>query len=240
MPEHDSGYQNLLDEIRALARSHYDSADQPYFLSSLGNDLLRKFPDLKLILQDRPLSTALKDIPEMVVVRHPNSPQRIAVAFSEDSARVQAQVEAFTSSQQGSGALQSNRLQRALVYAFQQSPTDDQEVYVSLGPPIRYHVLPKTAPPPEDGMHHLPRELLIPTSPFADIEVLPAEKRNALIKNINQWVDKNNIPIQSCYYVRRSSDTSSLLLKFIDAQPVEIRSRLVVPADVIVKLLARD
>ena len=240
MPEHDPSYQNLLEEIRVLARSHYDSADQPYFLSSLGNDLLKKFPDLKSLLQDRPLSTALKDIPEMVVVRHPNSPQRIAVAFAENSARVQELVETFTPSQQRSGALQPKRLQRALVYAFQQSPTDDQEVYVSLGPPIRYHVVPKASPPSEEDMYHISRDLLVPMSQFADIDVLPTEKRNALIKNINQWVGENNIPLQSCYYVRRSSDTGNLLLKLIDAQPAEIRSRIVVPAEVIIKLLARD
>lgn len=240
MAEHDSSYQNLLDEIRALARSHYDSADQPYFLSSLGNDLLKKYPDLKVILQDRPLSTALKDIQELVVVRHPHSPQRIAVAFSENSSRVQELIESVTPSQQRASALQPNRLQRALVYAFQQNPTDDQEVYVSLGPPIRYHVTPKTSPPTEEGMLHISKDLLVPMNPFADIEVLPTEKRNALIQNISQWVGENNIPIQSCYYIRRSSDTGNLLLKFIDAQPVEIRSRLVVPADVIIKLLGRD
>ena len=240
MPEHDTSYKNLLDEIHELVRSHYDNADQPYFLSSLGNDLLKKFPDLKSILQDRPLSAVFKDIPEMVVVRHPHSPQRIAVAFSENSARVQEQVETFTPSHHRSGALQPNRLQRALVFAFQHNPTDDQEVYLSLGPPIRYHVISKTSPPSEEGMLRIPKDLLVPTNPFADIEVLPTEKRNTLIKNINQWVGENSIPIQSCYYVRRTSDTGNLLLKFIDAQPAEIRSRLVVPADVIVKLLARD
>ena len=240
MAEHDMSYQNLLDEIRELAKAHYDNTDQPYFLSSLGNDLLEKHSDLKSILQDRSLSAVFKDIPEMVVVRHPHSPQRIAIAFSTNSARVQEQVESFTPSHQRSGALQPNRLQRALVFAFQQNPNDDQEVYVTLGPPIRYHVVPKTPPPSEEGMHLIPKDLLVPTNPFADIDVLPAEKRTSLVKNINQWARENGISIQSCYFVRRSPDTGNLLLKFIDAQPAEIRSRLVVPADVILKLLARD
>ena len=240
MPEQQSNYQSILTEIRKLAKSHYDTNDKPLFLSSLGDALLKIFPDLKSALQDRSLSSAVQDLSDMVLIRHSRSPQRVAVAFAEDSARVQEQVETFSSSTKQSAALQHNRIQRALVFAFQQAPTDEQEVYVSLGPPIRYHVIHKTSPQSKEDLVLIPKNLLVPNNPFLDMEVLPVDKRNALLTNIRQWTATNNIPFQLCYYVRRTGGSNNLLLKFIDAQPAEIRSRLVIPAEIVLKLLARD
>ena len=240
MPEQQSNYREILDEIRKLVRLHYENSQQPYFLSSLGNDLLETFQDLKSTLKERSISSVLTEIQEITVIRHPHSPQKIVVALTEDAAWVRERLESYTQADKRNSILKPTSLHRALLFAFQQTPSDDQDVFVSLGPPIRYHVIPKASPVSTEGMYRIPKEFLIPTNPFSDIEALPMEKRNSLLQNIKRWMGENNIPFQKCYYVRRAIDTSNLLLKLIDAQPEDMRSRLVVPADVILKLLARN
>ena len=238
MPKTTINHDDIAEKIRELVKSHYDQSDKPFFLSALGTALLLDFPDLKTWLHDRPLSAIFTDISDMTLVRHSRTPQRIAVAFTADKDRVQEQVENFSSSRHLHPSLHPGRLQRALVFAFQQDPDDDQEVYVSLGPGIRYHLVSKDSDHSRAGWYHIRKDLLVPTNPFSDISALPAEKQNKMIGNITRWMNENDIPPRSCYYVQQSKDMGNLVLQFIDAQPREIRSRLVFPSEIILKLFS--
>ena len=227
--------EDVLGKIIELTSSHYDNNDQPFLLSALGNCLLQEFPDLKAVLQGRSLSDVITKIPNMTLVRHSKYPQRVAAAYKDDEQRIQGLIENIGENEKISSVLQPERLQRALVYAFQQDPKEGDEVYVSIGPRIHYRVIPRRLDRVEKEFL-IPKDLLVPNRIFQEINELSPESRKQLVTNISRWLEGNSIPLRSCYFIRQTYNSNNLLLKLIEAQPTEIRSRLIIPIDVILRL----
>ena len=231
--------QATLDRISELVQKHYEASDRPFLLAELGSHLVAEFGPLRDNLGGMSLAEAIAGIPEMALVRHSDIPQRIAVATVVNKTRIQDGLEKRTPPV-ATMSFDPKRLQRAIVYAFQQDPGEEEEVYISARPPLRFQVIRKLTDPDEHNLLLIPKDLISPNNPPERLENLSPEKRITIVSNMKTWLKDINIPLQNFYFYGTSGDAGNLLLRLIDAQPPDIRARLLIPADVILKLSSNN
>jgi hypothetical protein len=137
---------------------------------------------------------------------------------------------------------QLDRYPRSLVIAFCLKPTDATDVYYSLDPPFRYHEIPAHDPAPGPRYRLIEKELRIGKR-FVD---LTANDRIFLTKRISDWIRQNDLDTIITHRKTKSSTYTSTtphhsnmtaLQRLIQAQPTELRERLLIPADIAAILL---
>lgn len=164
---------------------------------------------------------------EYTVVHHPYIKEKIAVAKKGEEEKILHLLQETDNDFFAS-------LPRAFVYAFCQST--EKSTYLSLDFPVKYH-----SDQDEQGSRkEVPAEYKIDTEGCM-INKLPKEKRDKLKINIEQWcakynIDIANLRISSKKPAQKKADTALLkrylsedILSLIEAQPDEVRKKMVIP-----------
>lgn len=173
------------------------------------------------------LQSVINNSEKYIVVHHPYIKEKIAVAKKGEEAKILHLLQETDNDFFAS-------LPRAFVYAFCQST--EKSTYLSLDFPVKYH-----SDQDEQGSRkEVPAEYKIDTEGCM-INKLPKEKRDKLKTNIEQWCTKYNIDIANLRIsskkpVQKKADTALLkkylsedILSLIEAQPDDVRKKMVIP-----------
>ncbi|MBF0624903.1 MAG: hypothetical protein HQL82_08855 [Magnetococcales bacterium] len=241
----------LIEALRRTVTEYDRLKAEPLLLSDLGNMVrtelsqLRRFlPTVKL--QDIIL-THLGD--SLCVVPDPSHSPRIFIAPATKRAETKAFMESHPPEQAKllppnmAIPFDGNRVQRAVLRAFQKPLDPGKRRYLSLNPPFRYHEDREGEPEVDDRAFTYIDRCFIATEkeaagrPFID----PSEDAQA-IERFKHWLEEKGLPYTRFVFLssvapRDPKPVANPLLELIDAQPEDIRDRLLIPASVIRHLL---
>ena len=231
--------QMVVDEVRR----HYGESQAPYYLAVLGEFLRSRQiavpPGVRLkdYLRDRLQG-------QLSVVQDQDVPAKIAVALPDNQDLVRQRLTArFPGTPSGSAA-DFDRLPYSLKVAFCVVPPDGTRVYFRTVPPFRY-VFGSSAP--DETFVEIEEEFR-PTRLIGSlVRNLSIEDRNEVYQHIAAWASAKNIELGKIRYGRNPASTDSPdsnrpitangLQRLIQAQEVELRRRILIPADIAITLM---
>lgn len=211
---------NDTQKIINIIDNMYDKYNILY-LAQIGTALQKEHIDCEN------LQSVISRSEKYIVVHHPYIKEKIAVAKKEEEEKILHLLQETDNDFFAS-------LPRAFVYAFCQST--EKSTYLSLDFPVKYH-----SDQDEQGSRkEVPAKYKIDTEGCM-INKLPKEKQEKLKRNIENWcaeynIDIANLRISSKKPVQKKADTSLLkrylsedILSLIEAQPDDVRKKMVIP-----------
>lgn len=248
-------FSKLYDTILETSSSYFQANNRPILLSELGTKLgpifsKEKHGSLKEIIKEKLAG-------KLVVLSDQKHPTRIFVGAIDKRQKIDIYItntspsysnqnpesipsnETQDSSSINNQEFDPTKIQKSVLIAFQKPINTNKRRYITTDKPFRYG---------EDSIKDEEREDVIYinekyiNSSLPRIRCAPEEDPN-VIDNFKKWLKKQNLEATK-FYLERNKTTfnekplpANLLLSLVNAQPAEIRSRMLIPAEVILKLL---
>jgi hypothetical protein len=225
--------------VLELAERHYGGSDEPLYLAGVGQELRsRKLWPIEG--EKRSLKEWLKTLePDITVLQDETTPARVAIVTSAKAQRVDEILLGLRNAEFLA------TLARPVLLAFCVRGTEAGPVFITRRPPFKY-----TLVPPQDGAnyHVVPPEFRLPGLRLATAGKMAPSDVVQLGANIQRWAGAHAVDLGSLTREVASAEqpvaeevaigTMSALDRLIAAQRPDLRTQVVIPAD-IAALLSR-
>lgn len=229
---------NLLQAISSIVREHYESSSSPLLLASLGSTLRKSnfWPEKGLPTKNLREFIERGGDSNLHIVRHPNSPARIAVSDEAHLAQVKQQL---AQKQKMETRLDLAKIPRSVLLAFCVNQEPDQPVFLKRTPPHFFRLQPPSEQE-EPLFWEISPEFRIPSLLLTDVNKLSDLDRTKLEERILSWSAEAGVPLSDFQKYRPPSRSGNALKRLIDAQTEETRTKLLIPADIALLLSEND
>ncbi len=225
--------------VHDLAEAHYGKSDEPLYLAGVGQ-ALRGQKLWPIDGEGRSLKDWLKALePDIRVIQDETKPARVAIATPAKAERVAGIIHDLRNAEL------VNTLARPVLLAFCVRGAEQGPVFLSRRAPFKYTLV---EPPDPQNYHVIPPALRLPGLHLMTSAKMPASDVAQLGANIQRWADANAVALASL--TREVAETNrpvaeevaigtmSALDRLIAAQRPDLRTQVVIPAD-IAALLSR-
>jgi hypothetical protein len=240
MDESNAGMSEAVQAVVQLAQAHYSKSDEPFYLAAIGQALRGQ----KLWPIDggkRSLKEWLKTLePGIFILQDETKPARVAIVTPEKKDTVERILMGLRHSEL------VHTLARPVLLAFCVRGADDSPVFLTRNPPFRYTLV---EPNDLQNYHAIPAELRVPGLKLTSVSRMAPSDVARLGERIQAWSDRFGVALNSLTQASAESaasvpeevvvGTMSALDRLISAQRQDLRTQLVIPAD-IAALLSRQ
>lgn len=224
-----------------LAEQHYGKSDEPLYLAAVGQALRgRKLWPVEG--EQRSLKEWLKTLePEIAVIQDETTPARVAIATPAKAKRVDEILLGLRNTEFLA------MLARPVLLAFCVRGSENGPVFITRRPPFKYTLV---QPHDDKNYHAIPPEYRLPGLRLATLGRMAPSDVAQLGANVQRWaaaqaVDLGSLSREVAHAQRPEAEaeevavgTMSALERLIAAQRPDLRTQVVIPAD-IAALLSR-
>lgn len=250
---HENVKEEYIDFIKNEILSNFNLNKKPVYLSTLGESFSKKFGSARHTLLMPLRDFIYNNVRGVEIISHPYVKQKVVIV-PEGEVDLAQRFIGFPLSEEicpNEGGVKEgkkvdiNRVQNAILIAFQKKVDPGMSVYVKISRPVQFSVLEKN---PDDKLFiEIRKDLLRPCYPQKKAHQLSGEEADRVRDSISEWVLENSINIEDIYFDGRGGRRSSLvperrqgsknnienaLTRLFEAQSEDVRRSVVIPLDI--------
>lgn len=215
-------------EAAEFIKGLYSKQPKPLYLSQLG----------KLLKENGYKVDNLKEFIELMdgfTVACGPEKERTAIAAAKDKEEIENILNANSKNSNSEQVKFLSELPNTFLYAFASKKKAQPSIYIMTDPPFKYSVVKDV-----DSMTEIPNDFLTDAKIPANLKQLEPGIVEKLYTNIKRWLEENKLPtpifIKEVHQIYKEKETT-LLEEMIKAIPPNMRSKVVLPLDIIGFLL---
>ena len=229
--------------IMEAVQKHYEDHDSPYYLAALG--MFLRSENIEIPDGVRLRNYLIKQFAgRLIVVQDENVPARIAIAPLEKASIIRQQWSDQTSVVLDESKIDHARLPLALVAAFCKITSPGTQLYFRLTKPFRYAARTQA---PDDNHIEIGEQFRPQSLAGMSVHEMSYSDRQTIYEHIEKWAEAKSIDLRDIYYdrgVKSAGQTKELtevnsnaLQRLINAQEPELKGRILIPSDIVIKLM---